>query len=106
MRGSPGWARRSRRPSRRPRSELPQGLRVLAHEAHDAAPVPERAPREKAAVGHGLVVVDDDRAGDVPALPAGLLRPVGEVDVLAVEVVALVEPAELLEQLPSKEEER
>src|SRR4051812_19513689 len=86
--------------------EKAKAFRVLTDEAGDRAPVPERPTREKAAVGHRLVVVDDDGARDVPALPAGLARAVGEVDVLAVEVVALVEPAELLEHLPSQEQER
>jgi len=35
------------------RLERPQSLRVLAHEPGDAAPVPERASREEAAVGDG-----------------------------------------------------
>ena len=83
-----------------------QALGVLADEAGDAAPVPERPPGEEALVGDGLVVVDRDRLRDVPALPAGLARAVGEVDLLAVEPVALVEAAELVEQLAAEEEER
>src|SRR5256886_15628696 len=78
---------------------------MLAHEAGDAAPVPERAAGEEAAVGHGLMVVDHDRAGHVPALPAGLARAVREVDVVAVETEAFVEAAELVEHLAAEEEE-
>ena len=86
--------------------EAPQAAGMLADEAGDAAPVPERPAGEEALVGDGLVVVDHDRFGDVPPLPAGLARAVGEVDVLAVEPVALVEAAELVEQLAAEEEER
>ena len=78
---------------------------MLADEAGDAAPVPERPAGEQALVGDGLVVVDRDRLGDVPPLPAGEARAVGEVDLLAVEPVALVEAAELVEQLSAEEEE-
>ena len=42
-------------------------------------------------------------AWDVPPLPAGTTRAVGEVDLLAVEPVALVEAAELVEQLSAEE---
>src|SRR3954454_19951232 len=80
--------------------ERAQALGVLAHEAPDAAPVPKRAAREEAPVGDSLVVVDDDRVGYVPALPAGLARAVGEVDVVAVQSIALIEAAELLEHFP------
>ena len=69
---------------------------MLADEAGDAAPVPERAPRQEAAVGDGLVMVDHDRLRHVPALPAGLACSIGKVDVVAVEAVALVEAAELV----------
>jgi hypothetical protein len=78
---------------------------MLAHEPGHAAPVPERAASEEAAVGGRLMVVDHDRFGDVPALPAGLARSVGEVDVFAVEVIALVEAAEFVERLATQEEE-
>ena len=44
--------------------------------------------------------------GHVPALPAGLGGPVAEVDVLAVEAEALVEPAELVEHLAAQKQER
>ena len=67
--------------------------------------MPERSPGEEAAVGHGLVVVDHDRLGHVPALPAGLAGPVGEIDVVAVEPVSLVEAAELGQELAAEEEE-
>src|SRR5207244_10348826 len=43
---------------------------------------------------------------DVPALPARAFGPVGEVDVVAVEAVALVEPAEVVQHLAAEEEER
>ena len=56
---------------RRPRQlERPQALGVLAHEAGDAAPVPERPAREEAAVGDGLVVVDHDRARGRTSAPS------------------------------------
>ena len=58
---------------------------MLAHKARDRAPVPERPPRQEAAVGDGGVRVRDDRLRDVPALPARLRGPVAEVDVLAVQ---------------------
>src|SRR5439155_26054074 len=57
------------------------------------------------AVGDSLVVVDRDCLRDVPALPTGLAGAVGEVDLLDVEPVALVEAAKLLEHLASEEEE-
>jgi hypothetical protein len=50
--------------------------------------------------------VGDDGVGHVPALPAGLRGAVAEVDVLAVEAEAGVEAAELVQQLPSQEQER
>src|SRR5207237_6035399 len=76
-----------------------QALGVLAYEAPDAAPVPERPPREEPPVCHRLVVVDDDRVRHVPPLPPGLARAVREVDVVAVQPVALVGAAELLQHL-------
>src|SRR5437773_7697840 len=85
--------------------KAPEALGVLADEAEDAAPVPEGPPCEETLVCHGLVMVDRHGLRDVPPLPAGLAGAVGEVDLLAVEVVALVEAAELLEQLAAEEEE-
>ena len=85
--------------------ERAQPFGVLAHEARDPAPVPERAPRQPAGVGLGLVLVRDDRRRHVPALPAGLHGAVLKVDVLAVEAKALVEPAELLEHRAAQHQE-
>src|SRR3954468_12272198 len=87
------------------RSQRAESLRVLADEAQDPGPVPERAAREPPLVGLRLVLVAHDRLRDVPALPAGARRAVLQVDVLAVEAEALVEPAELLEHLAPQEQE-
>src|SRR3954464_4722264 len=78
---------------------------MFADEPRDAAPVPERAPGEPPPVGLGLVLVPYDRAGDVPALPAGLRRAVLQVDVLAVEAERGIESAELVEHRPAQEQE-
>src|SRR5204862_1252873 len=96
----------ARRARRTWRSQRAQPLRVLADEAEDPAPVPERATREEAPVGHRRVRVLDDRRRDVPPLPAGLPGSVAEVDVLAVEAEALVEAAELVEHRAAEHEER
>ena len=52
------------------------------------------------------VVVDDDRARDVPPLPARLHRPVAEVDVLAVVPEPRVPAADLLEHRAALKQER
>src|ERR1700693_817005 len=49
--------------------------------------------------------VADGGLRDEPALPAGPLGAVAEVDILAIEAKALVEAAELVEHLAPKEEE-
>ena len=58
----PTWPRpRGRLPACASTTRSPHGLEALGcfrDEAEDAAPVPERAAREEAAVGHGLLVVD------------------------------------------------
>lgn len=59
--------------------------------------------REEAAVGHCLVVADDDGVGQVPALPAGLAGSLGEVAVVLVELVALAQTAELMEHRAAQE---
>src|SRR5690349_17832807 len=48
----------------------------------------------------------DGRLRHVPAFPAGLSGAVAEVDVLAVETEAVVEPAQLVEHLSAQEQER
>ena len=53
-----------------------QTLGVLPHEAEDPPPVPERAPRQPALVGLGLVLVPHDGRRDVPPLPTRLHRAV------------------------------
>src|SRR6266536_6403555 len=78
---------------------------MLPDEPADAAPVPERPAGEEPAVGLGSVDVRDDGLGHIPALPARTRCAIAEVDVLAVESVALVESAELIEQLPAKKQE-
>src|SRR5919108_3970870 len=79
---------------------------MLADEAGDAAPVPERVAAEEPPVRLGSMGMPDDRVRDVPALPAGLGSSIGEVDLLAVEAVAVVEAAELVEHLAAQEQER
>jgi hypothetical protein len=44
--------------------------------------VPQCPPRQEATVGDDLVVVHDDGGRDVPALPAGGVSAVREVDVI------------------------
>src|SRR5690349_2151994 len=78
---------------------------MLADEARDAAPVPERPPCEEPRVRGALPLVMHDRSRDVPALPSGLRGAVAEVDVLAVEAEAGVEAAELLEHRAAQEHE-
>src|SRR3954471_2803248 len=50
-------------------------------------------------------MVDRDCLGHVPPLPAELGGAVGQVDVVAVEPVTLVQAAELFQHLPSEKEE-
>src|SRR5580765_5702845 len=78
---------------------------MFASETEDPAPVPEGPAREEPAVGHPLPFVVNDRIGDVPALPAGLRGAVAEVDVLAVEAEAGVEPADLSQHRATQEHE-
>ena len=78
---------------------------MLAHEAQDSTPVPQRPSRQQPPVGDGLVLVAYDRGGDVPALPAGEHRAVLQVDVLAVEPEARVETAELDEHGAAQQQE-
>src|ERR1700742_302898 len=78
---------------------------MLAHEAKDPAPVPQRPPRQQAVIGDSLVLVLDDGSRDVPARPARAPCAVTEVDVLAVEEEALVEAAELVEQSTAQHQE-
>jgi hypothetical protein len=81
-----------------------QAFGMLADEAEDAAPVPERMSGDEAAVADDGVAVLDEGLRHVPALPARLRRSVPEVDV-AVEPKALVEAAELFEHLAAQEQE-
>src|SRR5918996_5275287 len=69
-------------------SKRPKPLGMLADEARDPAPMPERSSGQEAAVDDRVVVVGDKGRGHVPALPACFRRPVAEVDVLSVEAVA------------------
>src|SRR4051812_36735892 len=78
---------------------------MLAHEPRDAAPVPERPPREKPGIRLALPFVPHDGGGHIPALPARLRRAVRDIDVFAVEPEAGVEPAELLEHRAAQEHE-
>ena len=94
------------RESHRGCSERPEALGTLPHEAGDAAPVPDRPACEEALVGHGLVMVDVSTACGTYHRSQPALSAVGEVDLLAVEPVALVEAAELVEQLSAEEEGR
>src|SRR4051812_50074099 len=50
-------------------------------------------------------MVDRDCLGHVPPLPAELGGAVGQVDVVAVEPVTLVQAAELFQHLPAEKEE-
>src|SRR5262249_30220112 len=52
-----------------------------------------------------LVLVPDDCGGHPPALPTSLHRPVAEVDILDVELVAGIPAADLLEHFAPHEEE-
>src|SRR5581483_10103869 len=85
--------------------ERPEPLRVLAYEAEDAAPVPQRAAGEEAPIGKRVPAVGHDRRRHVPALPPGLRRAVAEVDLLAVHREARVEAAELVEHRAPEEQE-
>src|SRR5205814_9660043 len=67
--------------------------------------VPEIGRREEVRVEDGLVLVVDDGARYPPALPARLHRAITEVDVLDVELVTGVPPADLVEHRPAHEEE-
>src|SRR5438874_11615664 len=78
---------------------------MLAHEAQDALPVPERPPGEQPAIRVRVPRVPHDRRGDAPALPACPGGPVAEVDVLAVHAEAAVEATELVQHRPAQEEE-
>src|SRR5262249_2875176 len=78
---------------------------MLAHEAHDAAPVPQRPAGEEAHVRLPPPPVVDDGGRDIPALPACLRCAVADVDVLTVEPEARVEAAELLEHPAPEQEE-
>src|SRR6266545_504358 len=78
---------------------------MLADEPRDAPPVPERLARQERTVGLRRVHVHDDGLRHIPALPSCTRRPVAEIDVFAVEPVTLVETAQLVEQLASKEKE-
>src|SRR5439155_21024013 len=86
-------------------SQRSQPFRVLADEARDAAPVPECPPGEEPAIGLGRVDVADYRLRHVPALPARLLGPVAEIDVLPIHAEARVEAAQLVEHLPAEQQE-
>ena len=61
-----------------------QALRVLAHEARPSRAGARACAASGSAGRSPRVVVAHDRGRHVPALPAGLRRPVAEVDVLAV----------------------
>src|SRR6266545_851182 len=78
---------------------------MLPHEARDAAPVPQRSPREKASVRLPLPFVVHDGRGDVPTLPPRPRRAITQVDVLAVEAKAGVEAADLVEHVAAEENE-
>ena len=83
------------RPKTQRLSKAPQALRVLPDEAGDAAPVPERSPGEETAVGLPPGGSGSRPPRDVPAFPVRAAGPVGEVDVVAVEAIALVQAAQL-----------
>src|SRR3954451_13195447 len=76
---------------------------MLAHESRDAAPVPERPPREEPGGGLAFPFVAYHGGRHVPALPARLRSSVGEIDVFAVEPEAGVEAAEVLEHRATQE---
>ena len=56
-------------------SERLESLGVLAHEAHDPAPVPERPPRQEAAVGYGVVRVARRPPAGRTSVPSRPWRP-------------------------------
>ena len=79
---------------------------MLPQEAQHCASMPERVLRQELLVDHGRVLVAHDGGRNVPALPAGARGAVVEIDVLAVHAEAGIPTADLVEHLPSQQQER
>src|SRR6476659_8112651 len=90
----------------RARLQRPQTFGMLADEAQDSTPEPESSACEDSVVRDRRMCVYDDCVGNVPAFPTRFRGSVTEVDVLAVEPEAGIEPAELVDHLAAKEQER